>query len=147
LSDRKKNLDVPVLQNLKGSIFDCCATYIQEDYEDLDSLVQAVEEPKKEEFLANLCDEDNETTYDGKLDFTEIITKLSKDRATEYNTWFYVGVSLINLFYRKIITRGQVYDLFDAFSAKADNYSPDGVAKVLDTNFPRFNGKGYFKLG
>lgn len=143
LSDRKKDISVPPLMVKYGSIFDCCATYIEEDYEDLDLRVQKIDEPKKEDFIANLCDDDNETSYDGKLDFAAIVSKLSKERATEYNTWFYVGVSLINLFYRKIITRGQVYDLFDIFSSKADNYSPEGAAKVLDINIPRFNGKGY----
>ena len=48
LSDRKKNLDVPELKIIKGSLFDCCATYIEEDYEDLDLRVQKIDEPKKE---------------------------------------------------------------------------------------------------
>ena len=69
--------------------------------------------------------------------------KLSKERATNYSDWFYVIVALINLFYRKIITRGQVYDLGDLFSSKADNYDADGVYKIIDTNISRFNGKGY----
>ena len=77
------------------------------------------------------------------LNFTEIMTKLSKERATKYEDWLYIGVSLINLNHRKIITRGKLYDLFDLFSSKADNYSADGVNKFLETNIPRFNGKGY----
>ena len=98
----------------------------------------------KEELKFNddLCD-NAEITYDGKLNFNEIITKLSKDRATTYNDWFYVGVALINLYYRKIITRGQIYDMFDLFSSKADNYNADSVIKVIDTNVKRFDGKGY----
>jgi len=83
-----------------------------------------------------------ETTYDGKLNFNEIISKLSKERATNYNDWFYIGVALINLSYRKIIKRGQIYDLFDLFSSKADNYDADSVNKVIDTNINRFDGKG-----
>ena len=39
-------------------------------------------------------------TYDGKLNFHEIISKLSKEQATEYNDWFYIGVAPINLYYR-----------------------------------------------
>ena len=50
---------------------------------------------------------------------------------------------MFNLNHRKIITRGQLYDLFDLFSSKADNYNADGVNKFLETNIPRFNGKGY----
>lgn len=143
LSDRKRDLDVPQLKVIKGSIFGCCATYIKEDYENLDLKVEIIKEPKKEfDFNTVLCD-DAETTYDGKLNFNEIITHLSKDRATSYNDWFYIGVALINLYYRKIITRGQIYDMFDLFSSKADNYDADSVIKVIDTNINRFDGKGY----
>ena len=71
------------------------------------------------------------------------MTKLSKKRATDFPDWFYVIVANINLFHRKIISRGQVYDLSDLFSSKADTYDADGVCKVIDTNMSRFNGKGY----
>jgi hypothetical protein len=124
-----------------GSILDCCATYIKEDYINLDEYVPKQEE-EKPQFKFELFDV-VETTYDGSLNFTEIMTKLSKARATEYNDWFYVIVALINLSYRKIISRGQVYDLADLFSSKADNYDADGVIKSIDTNISRFDGKGY----
>ena len=150
LSDRKKNLDVPVLTNIKGSIFDCCATYIQEDYEDLDTLVVKDIEPKNQSPVDDLLTkinkmlfDDETSTNDCKFNFNEIMTKLSKKRASVYKDWFYICVSLINLFHRKIITRGQIYDLFDLFSSKADNYNADSVSKVIDTHISRFDGKGY----
>ena len=34
LSQRKRDLEVPQLKVIKGSLFDCCASYILEDYED-----------------------------------------------------------------------------------------------------------------
>ena len=71
------------------------------------------------------------------------MTKLSKTRANDYSTWIYICITLINLYHRKIITRGQIYDLFDVFSSKADNYDPSGVEKAIDTNISRFDGKGY----
>ena len=140
LSDKKRDFQVPALMVKYGSILDCCATYILEDYINLDEYVPKEEEKPK--FKLELFDV-IETTYDGSLNFTEIMTKLSKARATDYGDWFNVIVSLINLFYRKIISKGQVYDLADLFSSKADNYDADGVYKVIDTNLPRFNGKGY----
>jgi hypothetical protein len=127
--------------NIKGSIFDCCATYIKEEYLNLDDEVPETEEPKVD-MKFNLCD-DNESAYEGTLNFAEIMNHLSKERATTYNDWFYIGVSLINLYYRKILTRGMVYDLFDSFSSKADNYDTNGVYKVIDSNIARFDGKGY----
>ncbi len=77
------------------------------------------------------------------MNFNEILTKLSKDRASTYNNWFYIGVALMNLYYSKIITRGQIYDIFDLFSSKADNYDANSAIKVIDTNINRFDGKGY----
>ncbi len=139
----KKDDEVPELKIMKGSIFDNCATYIKEDYIDLDLKIEKKKDTKEDiKFNDDLCD-NTETSYDGKLNFNEIITKLSKDRASTYNDWFYVAVALINLYYRKIITRGQIYDMFDLFSSKADNYDADSVIKVIDTNINRFNGKGY----
>ena len=139
----KKDDFVPELKIVNGEIFDNCATYIKEDYIDLDLKIENKKDLKEEiKFNDDLCD-NAETSYDGKLNFNEIITKLSKDRASTYNDWFYIGVALINLYYRKIITRGQIYDLFDLFSSKADNYDADSVNQVIDTNISRFNGKGY----
>ena len=127
-------------------MFDCCATYILEDYEDLDLRVGAVEEECKtkkiEEFISALYD-DAESPKECNLNFAEIMKKLSKERASDYQKWLYVGISLINLNHRKIISRGQLYDLFDLFSSKADYYDADGVCKILEINIPRFNGKGY----
>jgi hypothetical protein len=77
---------------------------------------------KELKFDNDLCN-DAKTSYDEKLNFNEIITTLSKKRVTNYNDWFYIGVALINLqFTINIITRGEVFYLFDLFSAKADNY-------------------------
>jgi hypothetical protein len=143
----KKYYEVPQLKIMDDAeLFECCASYIEESFEDWDLKMPPIEIKKslKEEIKFNddLCD-NTETTYDGKLNFNEILSKLSKDRATSYNDWFNIGVALINLYYRKIITRGQIYDIFDLFSSKADNYDADSVIKVIDTNINRFDGKGY----
>ncbi len=144
LSNRKKDLDVPTLKPLNGSIFDCCATYIQEDYEDLDLMVASIPKPEEKQVqIKDDLDDDIETPYEGNLNFAEIMTKYTKDRATEHKTWLNIGIALINLHHRKIIKRAQLYELFDLFSAKADNYKDDDIYKFLDYNIPRFNGKGY----
>jgi hypothetical protein len=132
---------VPSLNPIDCSIFECCASYIKGEFEDGDSKIP--KEPVKEEvkFSSILCDS-NEVAYDGELNFNEIMTKLSKQRATNYSDWLYVIVANINLFHRKIISRGQVYDLSLLLSSTADTYDADGVCKAIDTNLSRFNGKG-----
>jgi len=143
LTNMKLKLKVPQLKLIKGSIFDNCASWIEEDYEDLDSRI-STKKSDVDKLLDRLKDEDiDDSQYDGKLNFTEIMTKLSKERATEFSDWKDIGIALINLNHRKIISRGQLYDLFDLFSLKADNYDVKGVNNFIETNIPRFDGKGY----
>jgi hypothetical protein len=105
-------------KNIKGNRFNNCATYIKEDY--IETNDQKIDEPKADEvkdisnleFNTDLC-YNVKASYDDKLNFNEILSKLSKDRATNFYCWFYVGVAFINLYYRKVITRGQTYDMFD----------------------------------
>jgi hypothetical protein len=59
---------------------------------------------------------------------------------------FYIGVVLTYQYERKIITRGKIYDLFDLFSSKADNYDADGVIKVIDINTSRFEKYNYISI-
>ncbi len=42
-----------------------------------------------------------------------------------------------------MISRGQICDLADLFSSKADNYNANDVSNKIDTNISRLNGKGY----
>jgi hypothetical protein len=144
---KKKDGDAPALLPIDCNVFDCCASYILPEYEDWDIkmkkneiLNENVVIPKTmNDFDEKYCDED--TTTD--LDLDEICTKFSKKRACDYDTWRDIGFALINLFHRKIITKGKLNDLFDVFSSKADNYDEDGVIKFLKTNIKRLDGKGY----
>ena len=141
---------IPPLTPVDCEIFDCCASYIKEEFDDWDKLLenetitpQSIKNVEPEiNQIQILCDDDN-SSYNGNLNFTEIMTKLSKERATEFSDWKDIGIALINLNHRKIISRGQLYDLFDLFSLKADNYDVKGVNKFIETNIPRFDGKGY----
>ena len=120
------------LHNVEADALKCCASYIEEEFEDYDVKFNVV--PKDDiTIIEKFCD-DVAVVYDGTLNFTEIMTKLSKTRANDYSTWIYICITLINLYHRKIITRGQIYDLFDVFSSKADSYDPSGVEKAIDTN-------------
>jgi hypothetical protein len=82
-----------------------------------------VQKPQEEEIEFNKQFKDTEgTKYDVNLNLNEIIPKLKKERATEYNSWLCFDIALINLYCRKILIRGQSYDMYDLFSSKADNY-------------------------
>ncbi len=125
-NDTQNEIDSALIRNLSdisykstddAELFECCASYIEESFKDWNLKMPPVEIKKslKEDIKFNddLCD-NSETSYDGKLNFNGIKSKLSKDRAT-----------------------------FDLFSSKADDYNADSVIKVMDTNINRFDGKGY----
>lgn len=144
-----KEFDVPPLIPNDCNALKCCASYIEEDFEDWDVLKKDIIvlnaitkdwEDNKEHYEKIL--KDNEE-YNAKYNFTEIMTKFSKERASNYQSWIYMCIALINLYYRKIITKGDLYNLFDLFSSKADEYDAESVIKAIDTNISRFDGKGY----
>lgn len=142
-TEKKGGSVVPPLIPRDCSIFDCCASYISKDYENWDDKVKIPEPdimPKK-----ILYDDvnDNDENTETNLNFDELITKYSKQRATDYETWQPMGFALINLYHRKIISKGKLQDLFDTFSSKADNYNDEGVSKFLKINTKRLDGKGY----
>ena len=93
------------MKPINGSIFDCCATYIEEDYEDLDLMLNSIPKEEKPIDIDNDLNDDIDETYDGNLNFAEIMMKYSKDRATEHKTWLNIGIALINRHHRKIIKR------------------------------------------
>ncbi len=73
-------------------------SYIEESFEDWDLKMPPIEIKKslknKIKFNDDLRD-DAKPSYDGKLNFNEIVSKLSRERATIYYYWFYIGVPLL----------------------------------------------------
>jgi len=62
-----------------------------------------------------------------------LVDNLSCERATEYGTWRNVGFALKNV--------GDLYDLFDKFSAKSDKYNSEGVRKFWESITRKTTGK------
>jgi len=148
LSDRKRDLDVPVLKNLKGSIFDCCATYIQEDYEDLDALVQAIEEPKTslknyvKPIDEDIKDEDDVNDNDKYTKLQKLINKLSENRSSNFDTWINVNWCLINICKKEGISSTKMNRLIHQFSKLSkSNYDEDKVDEWIDKNIDRVREK------
>ncbi len=93
----KKDDVVAQLTRIKGDMFDNCTTYIKEEYIDLDLEIEKLKEELKEKELVfnnDLCD-NTEITYDGKLNFNEIITKLSKEHTSNIMIGFILVLLLL----------------------------------------------------
>ena len=159
LSDRKKNLDVPVLQNLKGSIFDCCASYIQEDYEDLDKFIESksnvppepVRKSKVQELIdkftpegEDIKDEDNENDNDKYLKLQKLINLLTENRSSNFDTWIKLNWCIINICKKENINQTKMNGLIHQFSKLSkSNYDEDKVDDWIEKNIDRVKETGY----
>jgi len=136
-----KPTEVPKLNLMDdANIFDCCASHIEEYYEDWDLKMPEVKVELK--FEPKFFDDD--VPYDGTFNFYEIASKLSVSRADDNDTWIKINITYINLYYRKIIPRAKLYEIIHMFSAKSSKYEEDTVDKVIDDYIKRYTtGKGY----
>jgi len=144
LSDRKKDISVPPLMVKYGSIFDCCATYIEEDYEDLDLRVQKIDEPKKEYIKQSkpvihededINDEDDKDNNDKYLKLQKHMNKMSERRATDFDTWIKFNWALMNIGFKENISDKKIERLIHQFSAKSKtNYDEDKVDDWIAKN-------------
>jgi hypothetical protein len=138
--DTGKNVKVPALQPINCSIFDCCASYIEEDYEDWDVKYSKsdVDEIilKYEKILNN--DDDNKYT-DKNIDFLkDIINHISPKRAENYDTWHLGGFGIIGACKKSKIGKRGCIDLIHQFSQINPNkYVEDDVDKWIDDNYKR----------
>lgn len=151
LSNRKRDEDVPPLNVIKGTIFDCCATYILEDYEDLDLRV-VKESPKSMDMKNVLCDdtedndiddeEDKKTDKYDKLKF--YIGKLKFSRSDNFETWIKMCWCIMNICSKENITRRKCEKLIHIFSKLSkSNYEEDKVDEWIDKNFDKKKEIGY----
>lgn len=157
LSDRKKSLDVPVLKNLKGSIFDCCATYIQEDYEDLDELFksESAVSPKPKNTIQELIDkftpneedikdEEDENDNDKYLKLKKLISMMTDNRSSNFDTWIKLNWCIINICKKENINQTKMNRIIHQFSKLSkSNYNEDKVDDWIGKNIDRINKTGY----
>jgi phage/plasmid-associated DNA primase len=153
LSDEKRGVKVPPLKVIDGSLLDCSATYIEEDYEDLDAKMPKIETKKetfKEEFerltkklgLDNDEDEDENPNKYNRL--TELIKLLSSKRSDDFDSWIKMAWCIINITNKEKIPRRKCYDLIHQFSKlSTTNYNEDQVDDWIDKNFDKVKEAGY----
>lgn len=150
-SEGKKLLSfsVPKLELIEGTIFDNCATYIEEEYFDLDVDLYHRNNRKLEEIKQNGIrqkeyeeqqyeEEDEEDEEDKDTDKYEklkkIIERLSPQRADDYNDWLNVIFCIINISKREKITKRRMYELIHLFSKKSSKYNESETDNKIDSN-------------
>lgn len=149
MNKRKQSLDVPELKVIKGSLFDCCATYIEEDYEDLDliaeKLLKDVEPIKtnKKNDDDDIHDDDDENN-DKYVKLQKLIRLTSDSRSTGYDSWIRLNWCLINIGNKEGISKNKIIRLIHEFSKRSkSNYDEDKVDEWIDKHFDNVRETGY----
>jgi len=153
-----------MLNHIKGNRFDNCATYIKEDYIDLDLEInnKKVEEPKvdKVKDILNLelnksikpleiIDDDNDDNdYDETPNkynrLVHLINLISPIRSDNFDTWIKFNWCLINICNKEKISKRKGIELIHQFSKlSTSNYNEDAVDNWIDENYDRVKEKGY----
>jgi hypothetical protein len=126
-----KPMEVPKLNLMEdATIFECCASHIEEHYEDWDLKMPPIENKKDIKFETKFFDDD--TSFDDTLNIYEIVSKFNIQRADNNDTWIKIIITLINLHYRKIISRSKLYEIIHMYSSKSDKYDEFEIDKIID---------------
>lgn len=141
--DKKLNVyDVPELTlGNTDDILDCCATYIEEDYEDYDEKYEdkpIIEPEIKYDKVLKDIDEENEYN-DKSIDFIkDIINNISVKRAINYDDWSKVCFAIIGACKKSKIARRGCNDLIHMFSQlNINSYEEDKVDDWIDNNYKK----------
>ena len=135
-NDRKRDLVVPALKPIHGSVLDCCATYIKEDYPNLDQYVKVVDEPviKYSKIL-----KEEEEDFSNEFNYEKIkimIDHFSNERAKEYATWHEVCFTIFGMCKRSNISKTATSNLIHHFSKKcSDKYNDHKVDEWITINY------------
>jgi len=140
-------IDVPELTPINCSIFDCCASYVLEDYDtslsDTYDMLRAKETKKKDDTNSNNSDETESKKKKKDTSFIEsklngIIEHLDIHRSDDYTEWTKVCWALIGISKKEELKRRFCEDMIHLFSKKSKKYDGDEVDdkfdKCWDTN-------------
>lgn len=123
----------PVLNPIDCDLFKCCASYVEDDFEDWNGKVNFSEKEKGEHLLKKIneiCkkqeekEEDDEDEIQARKSdgFYKIITKhvqaLSDERASQYSEWLEIIMCIINIGEKYEWKDEKVIELCDVFSKK-----------------------------
>jgi len=157
LTTRKNDkLKVPVLKPINdATYFQCCASYIEEHFENWDNIVEDMKGKKLLETIEKHYDKKDEivsnTDYviddtDGVSKLVLYLDKLKKIRFEKYEDWLYVMFAIIHYGDKIKITKSKINNLIHHYSSLADSYDEDKVDKWFDINYIKQKGKKGFGL-
>jgi hypothetical protein len=146
LSTMKRDASVPELKVINCDWFDCCASYIKEDYEDLDikfaSIINEYNDRTSKKY--EIIDDDDEFDNDKYKKLQKLINKLKDERADTFDNWIKMIWCIIGIGNKENINEDKIKRLIHLFSKKSkSNYDEDKVDEWIDKNLHNTKEKSY----
>ena len=154
LTTKKLNLDAPPLIPIDCDVFDCCASYIKEDYEDYDIRFKEDETQINNKSSTNNYnksstknndddDEDIEEDTNKYYRLETLLKMLKPARSQNYDSWFNVICCIKNICIKHNITERNQINLIHLFSKLSPDYIELDVDKWISEKYNKLNEKGY----
>ena len=136
---------VPSLEPVDCDIFKCCASYIQEDFEDWTTrnpdTIQKEKEKEKEKVVVvkeEVVKDNDSDVIDTKYiisKLTSYISKFKNERSDNYDTWTKMVWCIMNICISNGIKERDCAKLVHQFSKISESYNEDDVDTFFDTNY------------
>lgn len=142
LTTQKVDEDVPKLEVVEGDIFKCCASYVEQDFEDWNNKPELQVQPEPVRLTYRKVqkedeEEDNMNDIEAKNKLKLYLDKLSPCRFDTYDTWCRIMFSIINVCHKHNISKVKCKILIHEYSSKSTEYNEDQVDKWIDANYNR----------
>lgn len=138
---------VPPLIPIDCDIFDCCASYIKEDYEDWDikfKVEEPIQKPIIKKVVEEIDDEDEDETPEKFNRLSNLIKLIKPSRSDNYDNWSKMVWCIINICNKENIDKVKCYELVQQFSKLSkNNYDQFKVYSWFDSNYHNVRETGY----
>lgn len=138
-NDIDKKQKVPELKVINGSLFDCCASYVLDTYEDWTPIVNNLQPTKPAINYTPTDDQQDDEFTNHKSEFIkEIIEHISNKRADKYDSWLSVMFAIIGACKKSGIKMRECNSLLHQFSSKSEeSYEEDKVEDWIYANYKK----------
>ena len=136
---------VPALIPVDCDIFKCCASYIQEDFEDLTFTIDYESNNKIDEIKEVIKDDINDV-IDTKYIINKLklyISKFKAERSCNYDSWTKMIWCIMNICNTNNIKDRDCAKLVHQFSELSDNYDESGTDTFFDDNYDNLREASY----
>jgi len=137
---------VPSLEPVDCDIFKCCASYIQEDFEDWTNRNPDIIKKEKEVVIEEIVKDNDNDVIDTKYitnKMTSYISKFKNERSDNYDTWTKMVWCIMNICKTNNIKERDCAKLVHQFSKISDNYNEDDVDTFFDKNYDGLKEASY----